>query len=98
MSSKRPDVSWLSSGVHCVVAGLLLSYGVIVLLFDYAHSGSNTRPWQLIVGLAVPAALVAATCIALRARNELAGNVLRVVLTTSIACVLGAVLLLTVFG
>ncbi len=40
------------------IAGLLLSFGLAVLLFEIGESGINTRPWQAIVGLAVPVLLL----------------------------------------
>jgi len=40
------------------LAGLLLSFGLAVLLFEIGESGHNTRPWQMVVGCYLPAALL----------------------------------------
>jgi len=40
------------------VAGTWLSFGLLVLLFELAESGTNTRPWQAIVGWLLSVALL----------------------------------------
>lgn len=48
------------------VTGILLAFGGILILFDWAHQGPNTRPWQAVVGWLVPALVIAGMLVWLR--------------------------------
>ena len=42
------------------VTGVLLAFGAVVALFDWAHQGPNTEPWQAVVGWFLPPAVIVA--------------------------------------
>ena len=47
-----------------VVAGMLLPFGLVVLLFEVAESGQNTRLWQALLGWVLPVVLLAGVLLA----------------------------------
>lgn len=50
--------------------GTLLAFGGLIALFDWAHQGPNTRPWQAVVGWVVPIIALLTAVLSLRGTAE----------------------------
>lgn len=54
------------AGAIGFITGVLLAFGALVALFDWAHQGTNTRTWQILVGGVIPILTVVVALTVLR--------------------------------
>lgn len=84
----RPRGIGLLGAILGVLAGGALAFGGLVLLFELGESGTNTQPWQALVGWVLPVVLLAV--VMLRARS--APNPMRVRRQLGAALIVGLAL------